>query len=63
MVARKPYHKPEIFRVALNAEQAILSACSLLAMNQMNGMMQWCRVNRCKNASSMNMADSGARPS
>lgn len=60
-MARRPCHKPEIFRVERKAEQAILSACSLLAMSQMNGMMQWCRVNRCKNASSMNMADSGAR--
>ena len=62
MIVKRPYLKPEIFRVALQAEQAILSACSLATTAISNGAMQWCRTN-CKSHSNMNMSDSGARPS
>ena len=44
------YMSPQIFGVDLDHEQAILTQCSLLAMNAKNGMLMSCKVNRCKNA-------------
>ena len=65
MIEKKPYNPPELFRVDLNHEQAILSACSLLATNPMAGGMgaAFCRPGNCKNANAAGMSDSGPRPS
>ena len=61
----KPYVTPELYRVDLTPDQAILSACSLLATNPMAGGMgaAFCRQGNCKNANAAGMADSGPRPS
>lgn len=60
---KKPYSRPEIFRVELNQEQAILSACSLSASNPMAGGMDVnCRAGACKRAGGAS-GDSGMRPS
>jgi hypothetical protein len=49
MSDRKPYIPPQVFRVELNHEQAILSACSLTAANAMaGGANAACRVAQCK---------------
>ena len=62
---KKPYVTPELYRVDLTPDQAILSACSLLATNPMAGGMgaAFCRQGNCKNANAAGMADSGPRPS
>ena len=39
MIEKKPYSAPQLFRVELSQEQAILSACSLTASNPMAGGM------------------------
>ncbi len=62
MKAKQAYIRPEIFRVELKPDQAVLSACSLATTALANGGMQWCRTN-CKSHGNMNMSDSGARPS
>jgi hypothetical protein len=63
MIEKKPYTPPQIFRVDLNHEQAILSACSLMASNPMAGGMDvTCRVGACKKAGGA-AGDSGQRPS
>ena len=64
-IVKKPYIKPELFRVALDPEQAILSACSLMATTAQNGGGNACRAsgNFCKNASAQGGKDSGPRPS
>lgn len=62
MSEKKPYTPPQILRVELNHEQAILSACSLMTTAVSNGMMVWCRAN-CKSHNNFIQADSGARPS
>ena len=60
---KKPYSRPEIFRVELNQEQAILSACSLSASNPMAGGMDVnCKAGSCKRAGG-GAGDSGQRPS
>ena len=58
---KRPYVSPQIFRVDLDHEQAILTQCSILAMNALNGMMVSCRVNSCKNTGNPMNADSGPR--
>lgn len=63
MTEKKPYTAPAIFRVELNQEQAIVTACSLLATNAMNGGGSFCRQGNCKNASTAGMADNGPRSS
>jgi hypothetical protein len=64
MTEKKRYTAPQLFRVELNQEQAILSACSLLASNAMAGGMDvFCRSGSCKQAGGGAMADSGQRPS
>ncbi len=69
MEPAKPYTGPEIFRVELDHQPAILSACSLRALHpmQMGMVRNWCRTTHCKNANNMGMgmtsADSAARPS
>ena len=63
MTEKKPYSQPQLFRVELNQEQAILSACSLLATNPMAGGSDvLCKSGSCKKASAM-AGDSGQRPS
>ena len=63
MDKKKTYSPPQLFRVELNQEQAILSACSLLATNPMAGGMDiLCRIGACKTAGGM-VGDSGQRPS
>jgi hypothetical protein len=63
MTEKKPYSQPQLFRVELNQEQAILSACSLSASNPMAGGMDiLCRAGSCKRAGGAT-GDSGQRPS
>ena len=65
MTEKKPSSQPQVFRVELSQEQAILSVCSLLAKTASNGGGQRCRAggNFCKNASAAGSSDSGARAS
>lgn len=59
---KKTYTRPQIFVVKLDHEQAILSACSLMATSAQAGGGSYCRVqNRCKKAFAR--GDSGARAS
>lgn len=37
MSDKKPYSPPQLFRVELNHDQAILASCSLMSMNAMAG--------------------------
>lgn len=63
MAKKKPYSQPQLFRVELSQEQAILSACSLTASNPMAGGMDiTCRAGSCKRAGGA-AGDSGQRPS
>lgn len=65
MTKKKPYIQPQLFRVELNQEQAILSACSLSTTAVANGGGASCRTpgqGGCKNHSNSN-GDSGPRPS
>jgi hypothetical protein len=63
MTEKKPYSRPELFRVELNQEQAILSACSLMTMTANQGGNGGCRPTGCKRRNNAMNADSGARPS
>jgi hypothetical protein len=59
---KKPYITPQLFRVELNQEQAILSACSLAANTGQAGGGPNCRPqNRCKRANAV--GDAAARAS
>jgi hypothetical protein len=59
---KKPYTTPQLFRVELSQEQAILSACSLTANTGQAGGGANCRPqNQCKRANGA--GDSGARAS
>jgi len=65
MTKKKPYSQPQLFRIQLNQEQAILSACSLTTTAVANGGGTACRSpgqGGCKNHSNAN-GDSGPRPS
>ena len=62
MDKKKTYSPPQLFRVALNQEQAILSACSLTTTSAVNGGGTACRAS-CKNHSNASGSDSGPRPS
>jgi hypothetical protein len=42
---KKTYSLPQLFRVELNQEQAILSACSLLTVSMVAGANNGCRSN------------------
>jgi hypothetical protein len=61
---KKPYSQPQLFRVELNQEQAILSACSLSTTNVSNGGGGTCRTQGggCKRHNTRG-GDSGPRPS
>lgn len=66
MTEKKPYSPPQLFRVELNQEQAILSACSLLTNSASQGGNAGCRPNSaggCKKRNFSGGRDSGARPS
>jgi hypothetical protein len=46
MSTKKMYNFPQLFRVELNQEQAILSACSLTTMSALaNSLLNGCRAN------------------
>lgn len=61
---KKPYVIPQLFRVELSQEQAILSACSLAANTGSNGGGGNCRpTTNCKRANGAGGADAGARAS
>jgi hypothetical protein len=62
MTEKKSYRQPQLFRVELNQEQAILCACSLTASNPMAGGGDiLCRAGACKRAAGV--GDSAMRPS
>ncbi|TKS62925.1 MAG: hypothetical protein EWM73_01987 [Nitrospira sp.] len=66
MTEKKPYSPPQLFRVELNQEQAILSACSLATTSASQGGNGGCRPNSrggCKKRNMANNTDSGPRPS
>jgi hypothetical protein len=42
-MAKKPYITPQLFRVELNQEQAIISACSLMTVSAAAGSNNGCR--------------------
>ncbi len=64
MSEKKPYRAPELYRVELKQEQAILSACSLLSMNPMAGGLDlFCRMGGCKRNATPFRSDRGQRPS
>lgn len=68
MSEKKLYSPPQLYRVDLQPEQAILSACSTLTTNTVAGFgSNTCRATGfapCKQAdSAFGMGDSGPRPS
>jgi hypothetical protein len=66
MTEKKTYSQPQLFRVELNQEQAILSACSLLTNTASQGGNGGCRPNSsggCKKRNFTGGRDSGARAS
>ncbi|MCC6140573.1 MAG: hypothetical protein IT389_08155 [Nitrospira sp.] len=66
MTPKKPYTSPQLYRVPLDSEQAILSACSLSAMSVSNGGGGGCRpasAGNCKNRGGLGNRDSGPRAS
>ena len=62
-IKKKPYVTPQLFRVGLNPEQAILSACSLMTTNASNGGNASCRPASCKSHSGNGGGDSAGRAS
>ena len=66
MTVKKPYVAPQLYRVPLDPEQAILSSCSLSAMSVSNGGGGGCRpagAGNCKNRSGRRNRDNGPRAS
>jgi len=65
MTEKKSYSRPELFRVELNQEQAILSACSLATNSANQGGNAGCRplTIPCKRRTNNTGRDSGARAS
>lgn len=66
MTAKKTYVTPQLYRVPLDPEQAILSSCSLSALSLSNGGGGGCRpagAGNCKNRSGRGGRDSGPRAS
>jgi hypothetical protein len=65
MKDKKPYSPPQLFRVELNQEQAILSACSLSTTSANQGGNGGCRPTGtpCKRRNNTSGRDSGARAS
>ncbi len=64
MTKKKPYSPPQLFRIELDQEQAILSACSIMTTATFNNGTRRCNVRfvPCKRLS-VNFGDSGPRPS
>ena len=60
---KKPYVTPQVFRVDLNPEQAILTACSLTTASVSNGGNTTCRPSNCKKFTGVGVGDSGPRVS
>ena len=50
MPEKKPYSAPQLVRVELNHEQAILSVCSTVATTMQAGTTNRCRRFGCKKA-------------
>ncbi len=63
MTEKKRYVLPQLFRIELSQEQAILSACSLTTTSASQGGNGGCRPNNCKRRNGSGGRDSGARPS
>lgn len=66
MNSKKPYTPPQLFRIELSQEQAILSACSLSTTTASQSGNGGCRPNfagGCKRRNGGGGRDSGARPS
>ena len=63
MTEKKRYVSPQLFRIELSQEQAILSACSLTTTSASQGGNGGCRPNNCKRRNGSGGRDSGARPS
>jgi len=65
MTQKKVYSTPTLYRVELNPEQAILSACSIMTTSALNAGNARCNAGiiiACKRLS-VNIGDSGPRPS
>ena len=64
MSVKKDYVSPQIYRVELNHEQAILSACSVSAANaKAGGASVTCRSGGCKADKAGGSSDNAFRPS
>lgn len=64
MIKKKPYSLPQLFRVQLDQEQAILSACSLATNSASQGGNGGCRPNNfggCKRRNGGGQTDAGPR--
>lgn len=48
MTEKKSYSPPQLVRVELNHEQAILSVCSVTATTAKAGATQTCKSGKCK---------------
>lgn len=59
----KPYEPPQLYRVELNPEQAILSSCSLTSTNLVHGGTGSCRGGDCKQHNGNGVGDNSARAS
>ena len=57
---KRPYEKPTIVRVALNHDQAVLTACSTLTASISNRTGPNCVPASCRRKSSSTGRDSGA---
>ena len=61
---KKPYTAPQVFRVELNYEQAVISTCSTTSANAMvGGAGTGCRSGACKNGAAGGSANNAARMS
>jgi hypothetical protein len=61
---KKPYTAPQVFRVELNHEQAVISTCSTTAANAMTGGTgAGCRSGACKFGGAGGSANSAGRAS
>jgi hypothetical protein len=69
MIEKKTYSAPQLFRIELNQEQAILSACSLATTSAAQGAASGCMprsliiLSGCKKSNITLGSDSGPRPS
>jgi hypothetical protein len=64
MDKKKPYTAPQIFRVELNHEQAVISVCSTTSGNAMaGGAGGGCRSGGCKFGAAGGSSNSAARMS